>query len=314
MSDRRTLVRVSRLYYEDGETQERIASLVGVTRPQVSKLLKQARASGIVDIRIVDDAPPVSSGERLCERFGLRAVHLAPTVEGHESAARRRLGAIAAEALRAVVRDGQVIGIGAGSSVAATAEALEPMQPPIDATVVPLCGGFWVSSAGPEPFRRVAETLGATPRALLAPGVLERAATRDALWADPGVAAIRDLWDRLDVALVGIGGPSWSVANVGEASLAELERDAAVGELLIAPFDRGGGLVAPGFRARTIAFDAARLPRVGTVIGVAAGPAKVVPILAALRGRLVNTLVTDAATAGDVLDACDRSDGPGPAR
>ena len=34
-----TLARVSRLYYELGETQGRIAELVGVTRPQVSKLL-----------------------------------------------------------------------------------------------------------------------------------------------------------------------------------------------------------------------------------------------------------------------------------
>lgn len=307
MTDRGTLVRVSRLYYEDGETQERIAALVGVTRPQVSKLLKQARAAGVVDIRIVDDAPQAPVGERLRDRFGLRAVHLAPSLEGHEPAARRRLGSVAARVLRGVVRDGQVIGVGAGSSVAATADALEPMEPPLDATVVPLCGGFWVSSAGPEPFRRIAEALGATPRALLAPGVLERGETRDALLADPGIAAIRELWDRLDVALVGIGGPSWSLANVGEASLAELQHDRAVGELLIAPFDAEGRLVAPGFRARTIAFDAARLPRIGTVIGVAAGAPKVTPILAALRGRLVNTLVTDAATAELVLAKADQA-------
>jgi DNA-binding transcriptional regulator LsrR (DeoR family) len=39
MSDLATLVRVSRLYYELGETQEAIAALVGVTRPQISRLL-----------------------------------------------------------------------------------------------------------------------------------------------------------------------------------------------------------------------------------------------------------------------------------
>ena len=56
MTDLATLVRVSRLYYELGETQERIGALVGVTRPQVSRLLKEARAKGIVEIRIVDHA------------------------------------------------------------------------------------------------------------------------------------------------------------------------------------------------------------------------------------------------------------------
>jgi DNA-binding transcriptional regulator LsrR (DeoR family) len=60
MSDNDTLVRISRLYYELGETQERIAALVGLTRPQVSRLLKQAREHGIVDIRVNDGAgtPP----------------------------------------------------------------------------------------------------------------------------------------------------------------------------------------------------------------------------------------------------------------
>jgi deoxyribonucleoside regulator len=138
------LVRVSRLYYEAGETQERIATLIGVTRPQVSKLLKQARARGVVEIRIVDEderAEPV--GQRLRARFGLRDVRVAPTIDGHEPASRRRLGALAADALRGAVRDGQVIGIGAGSSVSATAEALEPLTPPIDATVVARCGGVW---------------------------------------------------------------------------------------------------------------------------------------------------------------------------
>ena len=312
MSDRGTLVRVSRLYYEDGATQERIAAILGVTRPQVSKLLKQARARGVVEIRILDASPDASLADRVRERFGLRDVFIAPSLDGHEAAARRRLGRLAADVLRGVVRDGQVIGIGAGSAVAATAEAMEPMEPPIDATVVPLCGGFWVSSAGPEPFRRIAESLGATARALMAPGVLERAATRDALWSDPGIVAIRELWDRLDVALVGIGGPTWSLANVGEPSLAELEADHAIGEVLIAPLDAAGRLVAPGFRARTIAFDAGRLGRVGTAIGVAAGPAKVGPVLAALRGGLVNVLVTDAATADSALALADAPAGQEP--
>ena len=54
MSDFEQLVRASRLYYELGETQNAIAEQLGVTRPQVSRLLKRARAEGIVEIRIVD--------------------------------------------------------------------------------------------------------------------------------------------------------------------------------------------------------------------------------------------------------------------
>jgi deoxyribonucleoside regulator len=302
VSDQALLVRVSRLYYEVGETQEHIAASVGVTRPQVSKLLKEARARGVVEIRIVDEderAAPLA--ERVRGQFGLREVHLAPTIDGDPAATRRRLGRLCADVLRGAVRDGQVIGIGGGSSVSATADAMIPISPQIDATVVPMCGGYWVSAAGPEPFRRIAEALGATPRALLAPGLLESASTREALWSDPGIKAVRDLWAHLDIALVGIGGPSWSAATVGSDALRELEAGDACGEILMAPFDERGRLVAPGFVARTIGFEVAKLRQVPVAIGVAGGPSKVGPVRAALTGGLFNVLVTDVATAEGIL-------------
>ncbi len=49
-TDHDQLVQASRLYYELGETQHAIAERLGVTRPQVSRLLKRARAEGIVEI------------------------------------------------------------------------------------------------------------------------------------------------------------------------------------------------------------------------------------------------------------------------
>ena len=47
----------------------------------------------------------------------------------------------------------------------------------------------------------------------MAPGLVDDAATQRALVAHAGVRAIIDLWDRLDVALFGIGGPTWSAAQ-----------------------------------------------------------------------------------------------------
>ena len=81
MSDLEQLVRASRLYYELGETQNAIAEQLGVTRPQVSRLLKRARAEGIVEIRIVDRTSVESPAADMLRRtYGLDAVHLAPTI------------------------------------------------------------------------------------------------------------------------------------------------------------------------------------------------------------------------------------------
>src|SRR3954452_21260011 len=107
LSDVQQLIDASRLYYELGETQSRVAELLGVTRPQVSRLLKRARAEGVVEIRIVDRAAVESpAGDELRRRFGLAAVHLAPTLAGPEEIGRRMIGRLAADVLRSAIRDG----------------------------------------------------------------------------------------------------------------------------------------------------------------------------------------------------------------
>jgi DNA-binding transcriptional regulator LsrR (DeoR family) len=302
MSDLEQLVRASRLYYELGETQNAIAEQLGVTRPQVSRLLKRARAEGIVEIRIIDRTSIESPAADILRRtYGLDAVHLAPTIAGPEDLTRRMVGRLAAEVLRGALRTGAVVGVGDGASVAATAAALEETAMPVAVTVVPLCGGYWTTGPEREPYRRVADTLGGQARGLMAPGLVDDAATQRALVAHAGVRAIVDLWERVDVALFGIGGPAWSVAALGDATEHDLDAAEAVGEVLVAPFDLDGRFVCPALRERVIALDARRLGRLPVAIGVASGDNKVRPILGALRAGIVRTLVTDVATAEAVV-------------
>jgi len=48
------LTYVARCYYEQVRTQNEIASELGVSRPLVSRMLREARRLGIVEIRIND--------------------------------------------------------------------------------------------------------------------------------------------------------------------------------------------------------------------------------------------------------------------
>jgi DNA-binding transcriptional regulator LsrR (DeoR family) len=306
MSDFEQLVRASRLYYELGETQSAIAAQLGVTRPQVSRLLKRARAEGIVEIRVNDrttvDAP---SADVLRQRFGLTDVVLAPAIAGPEELTRRMVGRAAAEVLRRSLRTGAIVGIGDGVSVAATAAALEEAATPVAVTVIPLCGGHWSTGTEREPYRRVADAIDAPARGLMAPGLVDDAATQRSLVAHAGVRAIVELWDRLDVAVYGIGGPTWSAAIIGDETDRQLTVGGAIGEILIVPFDIDGRFVCPALRERVIAFDARSLGHVPVSIAVASGASKVRPILGGLRAGIVRTLVTDVATADAVVQLAD---------
>ena len=135
----------------------------------------------------------------------------------------------------------------------------------------------------------------------MAPGLVDDAATQRALVAHAGVRSIVELWDRVDVALFGIGGAAWSAAAVGEDVARELDAARAVGEVLVAPFDLGGRFVCPALRERVIALDARRLGRIPVSIAVAAGESKIRPVLGALRAGVIRTLVTDVATAEAVV-------------
>ena len=68
------LTQVAVWYYEDGLNQADIAERIDKSRSMVSRLLDQARAAGIVEVRIrhplrTDDG----LAEQLCQAYGLGA-------------------------------------------------------------------------------------------------------------------------------------------------------------------------------------------------------------------------------------------------
>ena len=94
--ERRLLIKVAHMYYEEGATQSKIADAVGVSRSLISKYLAKAREAGIVEIIIHDEMnQQYGSLERKIERkYGLREVVCVETLSQEttkaESALRRQ--------------------------------------------------------------------------------------------------------------------------------------------------------------------------------------------------------------------------------
>ncbi|MEP4272728.1 MAG: sugar-binding domain-containing protein, partial [Roseibium sp.] len=116
---------------------------------------------------------------------------------------------------------------------------------------------------------------------------------------------ILDLIRQADATFVGIGnmGPSAPLAMDGFVSLDEmraLENAGAVGEITSWVYDRNGDLIEG--HTNDLVASAPLLPAGDKpVYGVAAGSTKVPGMLGALRSRLVNCLITNEATAEQLL-------------
>lgn len=303
MSDIDLLVRVSHLYYELDETQERIAEIVGVTRPQVSRLLKEARAEGIIEVRIIDPHRTKRGvAEQLQKRFGLRHVALCPRLAGPEDLTRRLIGKAAASYLRGLLREGFIVGVGGGDTLACTVDYMLTPANPLRVTVVPLLGGVSPALQANELARRLAHLTGGVVHELHSPGLVKDRAMKEAIIAHTSVQSIAALWHQLHVAVFGIGAAVWSERNLGAETIRQLEQAQAVGEFLARPFDLDGHLCAPELGERTVGIEPDLLARVPMSIAIAGGEAKVVPLLGALRGRFFKALVTDEDTAERLLE------------
>ena len=138
---------------------------------------------------------------------------------------------------------------------------------------------------------------------LTAPGIVGSKEARGILLNDPYVRGAIELFDEVTLALVGIGvvEPSPLLASSGNIFSPEeqamLREHGAVGDVLVRFFDSQGQPVNTLLDDRVIGMSLEQLKRVRRSVGVAGGKRKQEAIHGALKGGLVNTLITDRFTA-----------------
>ena len=295
---------VARRYYLEGKQKNEIADELGVSRFKVARILDEALAQGIVRIEVaLPEGLDVELGDALAEKYGIRRGIVALSQEGVPTV--DVLGAAAARVLEARLTADDVLGISWGSTLTAVVDATRALA--AREIVQSVCG---VASAGLEVngvelLRRLARTSGASVWPLHAPFLVGSAETARQLRDDPSLAPTIDRFSALTVALVGIGsletGRSALWTELDGRAREELTKLGAVADLGGCILAADGSVVHDDALDRVIAIDAERLRAVGEVIAVAGGEGKSGAIAAALRSGLVDTLVTDSATARSLL-------------
>lgn len=303
------LARVASLYYEEEKTQNEIASLLGLSRVKVYRLLKQAKAEQVVQITVNwPIARDARLEEALCRRFGL-AQALVLTRRDDEAAARREVAQLAARHLEQTLADGMTLAVCLGSL---TAEVISAIRPGFRARVRVAQAMGSLPQAGPALdsaglARRLAGTLGGEALYLSAPLLADSPAAAAVLRGQSEIGRALEAAAGADIALVGVGSLDPAVskyAAAGVLSVAELGALAgagAVGELAGQVFDAGGRLLPTPIAGRIIGLTLDDLRRIPTVVAVAMGRAKAAAIAGALRTGALRVLVTDAAAAEEMM-------------
>jgi DNA-binding transcriptional regulator LsrR (DeoR family) len=303
------LAKAARLYFLEDRSQDDVAATLGTTRSNVSRMLKQARDLGIVDIRVVEPAERDHELElALRDRFGLRDVRVLEIAP--ETDILSGVGRLAARWLEETLRDGQTVALSWGHTLQAVVRAVDGLSRR-DVEVVQLVGGLSAlnsASTGQELVRDLSERMGARHRYLHAPALFDSAEALNLMLHERTIADSLAAARAADIALVGIGKPGEgsSQALIDALSLtstqrAEYDAAGAVGDVCGRFYDLSGSEVRSVVAERVLAVTLDDLRAIPTVTGVAAGAEKALSILGAVHGRTIDVLICDQEAARSVL-------------
>jgi DNA-binding transcriptional regulator LsrR (DeoR family) len=296
------------LYYVAGNTQDEIAAKMGVSRQTAQRLVSLAIAERLIKVRLDHPiARCMELAEELKKQFALKFVEVVPSDPESTSTTTGIAEAGAAEIERWLRRPAPIImAIGTGRTLKAAIEQLPPMECP-QHKIVSLTGN--IAPDGSAAFYNVIFTMADTiksrnfpmPLPVIAASPHERAL----LHKQAMIHATLQLAAKADVTFVGIGdlgdkAPLFEDGFITQTELLALRESGAVGEIVGRAFDSEGRLIEGATNNRV---TSAPLPSVDTslVIALATGKNKLPAIAAALKGRLVNGLVTSEATAEALL-------------
>jgi DNA-binding transcriptional regulator LsrR (DeoR family) len=305
------LADVATMYYLEDKTQAEIARAVGVTRSMVSRMLKEARERGIVEVRVRRPLDWESDLEAaLAERFGLRSASVVAIRGLEHFRLLEYLGRAGAQVLKQYLKPDMILALAWGTSISATVDAVE-VQEPLPIKIVQSVGALGARNTeydGHALVQRLSEKLGGVGYFLNAPFLCQSAEIARSLLEAQTIQETILLGRQAHVALLGIGSTEpkhssfYLAGYVPIGELDYLRASGAVGDVCGIHFDIHGREAGGEFNERLVAIHKEGLLAIPVRIGVAGGPGKVEPILGALRGGYINVLVTDSLTARRVLD------------
>jgi len=307
------IVRAASMYYLQDMKMEAIAKHLGTSRSTVSRLVKRARETGLVEITLRSPEHRVPGlAQRIARVYGIE-VYVVPVPD--TSSEVERLDQVAlttARLLGSWFDSDMVLGIAWGTTLAAIARQLTA-KPTRGSVVVQLNGAANTRTSGIEYagdlVQRFAGAFDAAFYDFPVPAFFDYAETKDAMWRERSIRRVLETQVRCDIALFSVGALSgglpshvYSAGYLDPEDLATLEAEDVVGDVCTVFLREDGTYSDIPLNDRATGPTPAQLQRLPRRVCAVAGDNKVAPLRAALHAGVVTHLVIDELTAHSFAD------------
>jgi len=294
------------LYYIADNTQEEIATKLEVSRQAAQRLVALAVSEKLIKFRL--DHPLsscIAQAEALRDKFELLTCEVVPS---GSDGSRNGLGVCGAARLETYLsaKTPTTVAFSSGQTLRTVVEEVPAMDQP-QHKVVSIIGNMthYGRAGRHEVVMHLSEITGASAYPVPTPVVATSIKERKLLQTQQSFLTVKSLVEQAKVTFVGVGnvGPNCPLHESGfinDDELAELMKLGAVGEIAGWAYDEQGLLLKKGTNARVAGVPLDQ-PVNRLTIAIAGGQHKANALLAALKGKLINGLITDAAAAQHLL-------------
>lgn len=295
------------LVYEKGLSQLEASERLGASRPTISRMLETAKRIGIVKIKVNISSPEeFIIKNNLIENFHLKDAAIASSVSDKEDI-KELVAQRASDYLIKLLKKGDTIGVSWGSTLFKVVNQIPNAN--LGGIVVPLTGGVGKVANNLHSntlAHQLATKLLSKSYALYAPAIVKNRATVKTIVEESSVKSVMALYKKVRVALVGIGTLSNNSTVIksgyyNNEDFMEFKEKGAVGDICSYLFSINGEILTfPNNNVIGISIKALR--KIPFVVGIAAGVEKIKAIYGALKGGLINVLITDENCGKKILE------------
>ncbi|MHC5227514.1 sugar-binding transcriptional regulator [Enterococcus sp. LJL99] len=298
----RKMLKIVTMYYEQGLTQSEVAKKMGISRPVVSKILQQAKETGVVSISIKDESAYTTNLALQIERkYDLKEVIVVPSKETEDS---RRTQQVVSQAaayyLNEQLKQEMKIGLSWGTTLADMIEAIPYSSFP-QIEVCPLVGGVSNEHLYFDTNHLVfqlAEKMNSRCRYFYAPALAESIELAEILAKTKLIGTAIEAAKKVDLAIIGVGNPNehstWrQLGYMDEQDMKIIANTKVKGDAVASLFDKNGKTVNNEISKRMLGIKVEDLTEIPDVMIIGSGQEKAASILPLLIGHCCSILVVD---------------------